>query len=142
MYKRTITYTDFNDEERQETFYFNLTKTELTKLEYSHGGGLTEWIRRAVEAKDGKTLLETFEEIIKATYGVKSPDGKTFVKSDAIFEEFKSTNAYDQLYMELVTDGEKASQFIIECMPKELREKAAAEAKKQTDAGAIKKVES
>lgn len=142
MYKRTITYTDFNDEERQETFYFNLTKTELAKLEYSHGGGLTEWIRRAVEAKDGKTLLETFEEIIKATYGVKSADGKTFVKSDAIFEEFKGTNAYDQLYMELVTDGEKAAQFIIECMPKELREKASAEVKKQTDAGAIKKVES
>lgn len=144
MLQKTITYEDFNGEERSETFYFNLTKTELAKLEYSHGGGLTEWIKRAVEKRDGKTILETFEEIVKATYGVKSPDGKTFMKSDAIFEEFKSTNAYDQLYMELVTDGEKAAEFITQCMPKELREEAVKAMKKQqkNDASAIKKVES
>lgn len=143
MLQKAITYTDWNDEERTETFYFNLTKTELSKLEYAHSGGLTEWIKRAVEAKDGKTILDTFEEIIRATYGVKSPDGRTFIKSQQAFEEFKGTAAYDQLYMELVTDGEKAAKFITDCMPKELRAEAEKHMKEnKADATVIKKVES
>lgn len=146
MFKKTITYTDFNDEERTETFYFNLTKTELAKLEYSKGGGLTEWIRRAVEKKDGKSILETFDEILKATYGVKTPDGTGFMKSEASFEAFKATNAYDILFMELVTDADAAAQFIIECMPKDVQTKAREEMSKQKnnidDASTIKKVES
>lgn len=141
MITKTITYEDFNGESRTETKYFNLTRTELAKLEYSHGGGLTEWIKRAVEAKNGRTILETFEELIKAAYGVKSPDGKTLMKSDEIFEEFKASNAYDQLFMSLVTDAEEASKFIIGCMPKELQEEAAKNMK-NNDATAIKKVES
>lgn len=131
MLKKTITYTNWNDEKCEETFYFNLTKTELAQLEYSHGGGLTEWIKKAVETRDGKVILETFEEIIKATYGEKSLDGRTFMKSDEIFARFKGSPAYDVLYMELVTDGEKAAQFIIECMPKELREEATKAVKDQ-----------
>ena len=142
MLKKTITYEDFNGDTRTETFYFNLTKTELATLEYSKGGGLSEWIKRAVEAKDGKTILATFEEIVKATYGIKSPDGKTFQKSEAIFNEFKGTNAYDQLYMELVTDADKAADFIIQCMPKELQGKATEEMKKVDGGASIKKVES
>lgn len=146
MLKKTITYTDWNDEERTEDFYFNLTKTELAQLEHSQKGGLTEWIKRAVQAKDGQTILATFEEIIRATYGVKSLDGKTFIKNDQVFEEFKGTSAYDQLYMELVTDAEKAANFITQCMPKDLRAEAEKamkeEIKKSTDASAIKKVES
>ncbi|MBO7449837.1 MAG: hypothetical protein J6U54_05660 [Clostridiales bacterium] len=144
MLAKTITYTDFNDTERTETFYFNLTKTELAQLEYSHGGGLTEWIKRAAEAQNGKIILEVFEEIIKATYGEKSPDGRNFLKSDEIFNNFKGTNAYDQLYMELVTDGDKAAAFLIECMPKELREEARKNQEKlaKDNTKTIKKVES
>ena len=147
MLARKITYTDFNDEERSETFYFNLTESELAKLEYSQKGGLTEWIKRATESKDGKVILDTFETIIKATYGVKSLDGRSFVKNDQVFEEFKGTNAYNQLFMELVTDAQAAAEFIAACMPEKMRGKAKevmeAELKKvNTDEAVIKKVES
>lgn len=139
MLKKTISFTNWNDEACEQTFYFNLTKTELAQLEYSHGGGLTEWIKKAVETRDGKVILATFEEIIKATYGEKSLDGMTFLKSDEIFNKFKGSPAYDALYMELVTDGEKAAKFIIDCMPKDLREEATKAVKNQQDN--IKKVE-
>ena len=129
MITRTITYTDFNDEERTETLYFNLSQRELARLENSHKGGLTEWIRRAVEAKDGKTIMDVFEEIIHAAYGVKSPDGKTFIKTEELYQEFIGTNAYDKLFMELVTDADKASEFIIGCMPKDLQLEARKKAK-------------
>ena len=32
MLKETITYIDFNDQERTEDFYFNLTRTELIRM--------------------------------------------------------------------------------------------------------------
>lgn len=145
MLVKTITYEDFNGTERTEDFYFNLTKTELVKLEHSKGGGLTEWIKRVVQSQNGKEILNTFEDIIKATYGVKSLDGRTFIKNDQVFEEFKGTNAYDQLYLELVTDATKASEFLAACMPKDMQEDAktamTAEIEKH-DASTIKKVES
>lgn len=129
MLKKTITFENWNGESCEQTFFFNLTRTELAQLEYSHGGGLTEWIKKAVETRDGKVILATFEEIIKATYGEKSLDGMSFIKNDEIFSKFKGSPAYDILYMELVTDGEKAAQFILDCMPKDLRAEAAKQMK-------------
>jgi len=129
MLKKTITFENWNGESCEQTFFFNLTRTELAQLEYSHGGGLTEWIKKAVETRDGKVILATFEEIIKATYGEKSLDGMTFIKNDEIFAKFKGSPAYDVLYIELVTDGEKAAQFILDCMPKDLRAEAAKQMK-------------
>lgn len=129
MLKKTIPFENWNGESCEQTFFFNLTRTELAQLEYSHGGGLTEWIKKAVETRDGKVILATFEEIIKATYGEKSLDGSTFIKNDEIFAKFKGSPAYDVLYMELVTDGEKAAQFILDCMPKDLRAEAAKQMK-------------
>lgn len=129
MLKKTITFENWNGESCEQTFFFNLTRTELAQLEYSHGGGLTEWIKKAVETRDGKVILATFEEIIKATYGEKSLDGMSFIKTDEIFAKFKGSPAYDILYMELVTDGEKAAQFILDCMPKDLRAEAAKQMK-------------
>lgn len=35
MLKKTIKYVDYNDEEREEDFYFNLTKAELTQMQLS-----------------------------------------------------------------------------------------------------------
>lgn len=156
MLKKTITFEDFNGVERSEDFFFNLTSSELTKLQYSKSGGLAEWINRIVQAQDNKTVLEMIEEIIAAAYGEKSLDGREFVKSPEIFQKFKATNAYDKLFMELTTDGVAASTFITSCMPADVREKAikAVEEEKKknpekfgilannTDASVIKKVES
>lgn len=130
MLTKTITYTDYNDNERTETFYFNLNKHELAALEQNKTGGLTEWIKRALEKQDGKTIMDTFTEIIHAAYGIKSLDGKTFIKTEEAYQEFKGSNAYDQLFMELVTEAEKATEFIVGCLPKDLQGSARENAKK------------
>lgn len=129
MLAKTITYTDYNDNERTETFYFNLNQHELAALENSNKGGLTELIRRAAEAQDAKTIMDTFTKIIHMAYGIKSMDGKTFLKSEEAYQEFLGTNAYDKLFMEVVTDADHASDFIIGCMPKDLQADARKKAK-------------
>lgn len=120
--KRTITYEDFNGDTVSEDFYFHLSKAELVELEMSHQGGLQEAMRRIIAAEDGKAIIAEFKNIILSSYGVKSMDGKRFIKTQAQREEFESTEAYSTLFMELVTDAEAAAEFVRGIVPKDMAE--------------------
>lgn len=117
MLKKTITYTDYNGVERKEDFYFNLTKAEIMEMEMSTSGGLTEMINRIVAAQDAPAIIKIFKELVLKAYGVKSPDGKRFIKSDELATEFAQTEAYSQLFMELATDADAASAFVNGIVP-------------------------
>ena len=117
MIKKTITYTDYNGTERTEDFYFNLSKAELMEMELSISGGLVELINRVVAAQDQPSIIKIFKDLILKAYGEKSPDGKRFVKSDAISTEFSQTEAYSQLFMELATNADAAAKFINGIIP-------------------------
>lgn len=112
MLKKTIKYVDFDGEERVEDFYFNLSKAELVEMELSHQGGLTVYIQRIIQEQDGPTLVRLFKELVLKSYGKKSDDGKRFIKSDQLREEFTQTNAYSELFTLLATDAEAAAEFV------------------------------
>lgn len=117
MLKKTITYTNYNNEEITEDFYFNLNKAELMEMELTTEGGLGQRIESIVKTKDVKQIVKTFKEIILKSYGEKSPDGKFFVKSEEISQRFSQTEAYNILFMEIATDADKASDFIKAIIP-------------------------
>lgn len=125
MLKKVITYTDYNDVERSETHYFNLSKSELMKMEMSVKGGFTEMVQRIVDAEDAPALIAVFEDLIQKSYGVKTVDGKGFSKDPKYFEEFKATLAYDALFMELATNADAASAFINGIIPAEMSKQLA-----------------
>lgn len=120
MYKKTVTYEDYDGMERTETFYFNLTKAELTKFNASESGGLKAKLEQMIAVKDAKAIMETFESILEMAYGEKSLDGRKFMKSKEIFDEFKSTMAYDKIFMELVTDEKASMDFINGILPADI----------------------
>ena len=117
MYKKTITFTDYDDKERIEDFYFNLTEAEIAEMELSTPGGLTKKMQRIVQAQDSKTIIDTFKELIDRSYGVKSPDGREFDKSEEVLKKFKQTEAYSKLFIELATDATAASDFFSHIIP-------------------------
>lgn len=119
MLKKTVTYIDFDGNERTEDFFFNLTEQEIAEMELSTEGGLGNFINKAVAAKSQVELIELFKKLILAAYGVKSADGRRFVKNDAVREDFMSTQAFSDIYMELVQDADKASAFFNGVVPKE-----------------------
>lgn len=131
MLKKTITYTDYNGQERTENHYFNLSKAELMEMEMSTTGGWAAMMQSIIDAKDMPSLIKMFKELILKAYGEKSADGKRFIKSPELSIAFSQTEAYSQLFMELATNADSASNFVTGIIPAEL----AAEAKKQ---GAIK----
>lgn len=117
MFKEKITYTDYDGVERTETFYFNFTKTELMELQMSYPGGYAQYVERTVESKDRPELMRMFKDMIKMTYGEKSPDGRRLVKSSELSEAFMQTPAYDELFMKLASDSDYATKFVIGVMP-------------------------
>jgi len=125
MLKKTITYKDYNDIERTEDFYFNLSKAEAMEMELSITGGLTEMIRKIVAAQDTPTIIATFKQIILKAYGEKSPDGRRFIKSEELSKAFSETEAYSILYMELATDANTAAEFVNGIVPKDVGTPAA-----------------
>lgn len=126
MLKKTITYVDYNDCERTEDFYFNLSKAEIMEMEMSTSGGLAEMINRIVAAQDVPAIIKIFKDLILKAYGEKSPDGKKFIKSDAISTDFAQTEAYSQLFMELATDADAAAKFVNGIIPADMANQVAA----------------
>src|SRR5690625_5067186 len=120
MLKKTITFTDYNGVERTEDFYFNLNKAEVMEMEMGTTGGFAEMINGIIAAKDVPALISIFKDMILKAYGQKSPDGRRFIKSKELSEEFSQTEAYVSLYMELATDDEAAANFVNGIMPKDL----------------------
>ena len=117
MIKKTIEYTDYNGVERKEDFFFNLTKAEVMEMEMSTAGGLAEMIQRIVAAQDQVAIIKVFKDLILKAYGVKSPDGKRFIKSKELSDEFAQTEAYSDLFMELATDADAAAKFVNGIIP-------------------------
>lgn len=117
MLKETITYPDYNGVERTEDFYFNLTRAEVVEMELGTSGGLSEMISRIIAAQDAPALIKIFKDLILKSYGVKSPDGKQFMKSDEISRSFAQTEAYSQLFIKLATDADAAARFVNGIIP-------------------------
>lgn len=124
MLKKAITYTDYNGNSRTEDFYFHLNKAEIVELEASASGGLSRMLEDMVKSNDGRVLISTFKEIILKAYGKKSDDGRRFIKSKELREEFEQTEAFSELFMELATNSESAAAFINGILPQNLAEAA------------------
>ena len=125
MLKKIITYTDYNNVERTEPFYFNLSKAELMEMELGVTGGMTEMLDKIIAAKDAPSLMKTFKEMIMKAYGVKSDDGKRLIKSEELSIAFTQTEAYSVLFMELITDDKAAADFVNGIIPNEIQAEVA-----------------
>lgn len=118
MRKETITYTDYNGLEKTEDFYFHFTEAEVMELELTTHGGLVETMQQMIKTKDVPSIVSSVKNILLKAYGVKSPDGRRFIKSQELSTEFSQTPAYSILWMQIVQDDKKASEFFTEIVPK------------------------
>ncbi len=86
-------------------------------MELGSNGGMKKYVERIISAQDGKQLVTLFKEIIDKSYGVKSLDGKRFVKNQEVLDEFKQSEAYSDLFMELATNSDAAAAFVNGVLP-------------------------
>lgn len=137
MFRKVIPYTDYNGVERKEEFSFNFTKAEIWDLNLRTPGGLKAFYERIIATENGQELADQFKMLIQKSYGVKSDDGRRFMKSDEILKNFTETEAYSNFYIELATNSDSAAAFVNGIMPKDLVEAAIAEGEAQAANGEI-----
>ena len=134
MYARMIEYEDYNGTKREEEFLFNMNEAELTMWMMTDGDySLNQKIKRIAQKRNGREVMDIFEDFIRRTYGEVSLDGKQFVKNDEVWERFRYSNAFSVLFMELVTDAAKGAEFINSVIPKELADAVAKAIKENPD---------
>jgi hypothetical protein len=129
MIKETVKYTDFNGVEKTEEFWFHLSKTEIGMMQMTSEGTFADKLQSMIGAKSMSELAKTFREVVLASYGVKTDDGRGFIKVKngvKLSEEFEQTAAYDALFMSLLMDEKRAADFINGILPADVQNELAA----------------
>lgn len=138
MIKKSITYTDFNDEEVTEDYYFHYTAAEVAELEASEDGGLSKAVQKIIAEENIHKILGLFKQIVGGAVGKRSEDGKRFVKTEEYKQEFLSSEAYSELFVELIRNPEYAAEFINSLVPKKVRDLNAETADKLLESNPVK----
>ena len=122
MYVKTVEYEDYDGNKRKEDLYFHLTEAELFRTQVSTVGGFEELVERIIKTRNVPELMKVFEDLIHKSYGVKSPDGKRFIKNEEVWNEFYESEAYSVFFMELLQNDVEAAKFVNGVIPKRLRD--------------------
>lgn len=151
MLKREITYENpFTKKKVTETHYFHISKADLVEMEIEEHGqtyvkdgeeltGMQAKLQRIVDSEDGKAIMTEFKDIIRRAYGIRE-EGDKFRKTQKIWEDFASTEAFSQLLFELCTQAEEGGKFIQGVVPHNLdqiAEEVRQEAEKATQQAAF-----
>lgn len=117
MYKKTFTYKDFDGNTRTEDFYFNVSKPEVAKLQFSYKGGMDKYLQEIVDAEDLPAMYDFFSKLVEMSYGVKSEDGRRFIKDEQTTKEFMETEAYNEYLFLLMSNENEMNAFIEGALP-------------------------
>lgn len=127
MFKETVTYEDFNGDMQTDILYFNLSKSEMMDMEASVEGGYAKFLEEIVNSEDKVSIMNAFLDLIKKSYGIKSEDGKRFIKNEAIVSEFEQSLAFEAFFEKLLNGDETyVNSFVTGIMPKDLVSKMSA----------------
>ena len=132
MFERTFEYKGFDGKDYKDTWGFYLSKADLLEIQLGTFVGLDALLKRLIETQNGKEIMAIVKEIILRAVGKRSSDGKHFLRNDEIRDDFRQTEAFSQLFEELVMDGEKALDFIASAVPFDVGEKMRADMAKET----------
>lgn len=125
MLRKEVEYKDFDGNDRKDILWFHLNEVEITEMDLETSGGLVKYMESIIDTKDVNRLITIFKDLLIRSYGERSMDGKHFYKDDKIRNEFVSSAAYPVLYMEMVSDANKAVEFINGIVPSNIREQMA-----------------
>lgn len=108
----TITeiYNDYLGNQRTEEFNFHYNQAELMEMELETEGGFSARVQRIVNANSYPELYKVMKQFILGSYGVKSEDGRRFMKSPEISRSFEESPVYERLMMRMTTGPDAANE--------------------------------
>ena len=119
MITREVTYTDYNGDEQTEKYYFDLTVPEMLELSFSSAGDIQSTLERLSNSRKVGEIFNIIQTLIFKSVGVKSDDGKRFVKNEEVLNDFKQSRGYESFLMKMMQDTDYASKFIEQLIPQD-----------------------
>ena len=130
----TVTYNDFDNNERIEDVYFNLTKSELLEFALELPDNVSDSIKNETDKMDeqkaltkimstfnSKGILKFIKDLILKSYGVRKDEGRRFAKTDEngnpLSVQFAETMAYETIMDKFLTDDVAAAEFVNAVIP-------------------------
>ena len=140
MLKKTVNYVDFDGNNQVEDLYFNLTKTELIEMAIDLPDGVSDTVgtdpnnidedkavSKIMETLGSKGILKFIKDLVLNSYGVRSADGKRFMKVDEngrpLSIEFSQTMAFEAILDEFLSDDVAAANFVNAVIPANVADK-------------------
>ena len=123
MFSKEFEYTGYDGKPKKDTYWFNLSEAELYEIDLSSIRGFTGEMNKLLKEERTKEIVDAFKNIILGAVGTVSADGRKFLKSEEIREDFYRSKAYSQLFVELVSSGAKLAEFLKGAIPEEIRQR-------------------
>jgi hypothetical protein len=132
MIKRTINYEDFDGNQVSEDAWFHLTKTAIAKLAARYANkstgnqdedelGIVKYLQEKINNGDNEALIDFYKTIVLDAYGKRSEDGRSFIQTPQVKEEFEFSAAFDEFFFDLITNEEAhIDEFIDGLLPKNM----------------------
>lgn len=122
MYKKELSYKDYSGQQCTETFWFHLNEVELMDIEVGvDPNGMLAYLEKIQKANDKVKAINFIKMLIRKSFGVRSDDGKQFIKTDRIWAEFEATAAYPTLFMTLMRSEIEMEAFVNGITPEDVR---------------------
>ena len=113
MLKQRVKYEGFDGEIVEEDLYFNLTRMDLIELNDRYESkDMAAYMDKIVKEKNIKELYKVLKDIVLMAYGTKSEDGKRFIKSQTVKDEFAESLAFSQLIEDFHETDTAMSDFV------------------------------
>lgn len=120
MLRKEISYTDFNGKPQKDLAYFHMSKAELGKLQMRENGTYIDRLQDLVARRQVEEMFNFVYNLVLDSYGERDPEGRKFIKSKELRDDFEQSTAFSEFLMELVGDGDKLSDFITSILPPDM----------------------
>lgn len=120
MLKKEVSYVDYDNNKRTDTIYFNMTKAEIAAMQVKMDGKYIDYLKDLVAGNHIEKLFNVFRNLVLDSYGVKSEDGRRFVKSAELRADFEASIPFSDMLVDLITDPDKMSAFTRAILPADM----------------------
>lgn len=125
MLSKKIKFEDLEGNMREQEFLFHLTTAEITKLQLEEEGGFMNKLKDLLNRQDVPGISKVVDRLIMLSVGERSSNGISFIKNDEIRTNFRCSDAYSALYMELMASEEAIADFLRKIIPRDVAAKIA-----------------
>lgn len=116
MYKKDVKYKDFNGNEQTDTVYCYYLESDMIDIDFNK-------MAMIFAKNDQMEFVRFMKNFILDAYGIKSIDGKHFIKNEEQKKQFSQSQAFATLLIMIVSDEKEAQIFMKNVLPQEFYEK-------------------